>query len=314
MPYLKTFDPTIQDTGSTATPERKKGDRRDGEVYIYDDKTVLAVNVAIATGRPLLIYGVPGSGKSSLAPYVAKCLNWRFYQQIISSRTQARDMLSSFDVVRRLSDAYTPGKVIGHSAAYIEPGILWWAFNSESAMNRGLTSQQAAKLEIRSPRDPGLCAGRIPEHAVVLLDEIDKADPDVPNNLLVPLGSHQFPVEELGILIEAREPPLVFITTNDERELPKAFLRRCITLTLSSPDPVAVATKHFGVDGTKELYQTIAEHVQRISKDHRAKRLPEPSTAEYLDAVAACITLEITPGSGGDWDDVVTATLSKRAV
>jgi MoxR-like ATPase len=95
MAYVKTFDPAIQDTGATTTPVRK---RRDGDVYIYDDKT------APATGRPLLICGVPGLGKSSLAPYVSKCLKWRFYQQVISSRTQARDSIWSFDAVHRLND------------------------------------------------------------------------------------------------------------------------------------------------------------------------------------------------------------------
>lgn len=310
MAYNKTFDPLKQDARWTAGPGRKKGDRRDGEVYIYDDKTVLSVNVALATGRPLLVCGPPGSGKSSLAPYVAKCLKWRFYQYVISSRTQARDLMWSFDAIRRLSDAQAK-KSLRPSAAYIEPGVLWWAFDRETAIYRGLRRQDAADLRIQSCCDPALNDNLDLDHAVVLLDEIDKADPDVPNNLLVPLGSHQFRVEELNLMIESRQPPLVFITTNDERELPKAFLRRCVVLTLSAPNLVAVAEKHFGSEGDNELYSAVAKHVQTIANSHREKRLPEPSTAEYLDAVSACIVLEITTKSI-EWKDVALATLSKR--
>lgn len=311
MAYKKEFDPATQDHAPAAPPTRKLGDRRDGEVHICNSETELAVNVALATGRPLLIFGPPGSGKSSLAPFVARCLNWRYYPAVISSTMQARDLQWSFDTIRRLNDAQ-PNATLKPMASYIEPGVLWWAFNRDLAMRRGLKEDRARTAGVAPPVEPGVWEKRDPTRAVVLLDEIDKADPDVPNNLLVPIGSHQFAVDELGIAVEAEHPPLVLITTNDERELPKAFLRRCVVLSLSPPDLVPVAEKHFGNEGTRALYEAVAERVAEIAKENKAKRLPEPSTAEYLDAVSACVNLGITPQSP-EWVFVATAALSKRS-
>ena len=108
-------------------------DRRDGRVYVYDEDIVLAVNVALTVKRPLLIRGASGSGKSSLAQNVARFFKWRYYEVVISSGTQARDLLWHFDTLRRLSDAQTKGEGGGvrDDVYYVEPGPLWWAFDPE---------------------------------------------------------------------------------------------------------------------------------------------------------------------------------------
>src|SRR5687767_783409 len=230
MSYKKQFAPgdTVRLTPEGAG-QLSVGDQREGSVYVYSPEIVLAVNVALATRRPLLVRGPSGSGKSSLARNVANFLNWRYYETVISSRTQARDLLWEVDLLRRLNAAQAQDRVLGADLApYVTPGVLWWAFDRPGALRHG-KAVKAADSGQQAPKEPG--EQKHPAaRAVVLIDEIDKADPDVPNNLLVPLGSLQFRVEETGALVEtdAKRAPLVFITTNDERELPAAFLRRCV--------------------------------------------------------------------------------------
>src|SRR5258708_3113904 len=132
MTYNKIFDPPLiqsLDKDSSATETSLSfGDRRERRVYVYTEEIILAVNVAIATTRPLLVRGPSGSGKSSLAHNIADHLRWRYYDEVISSRTQARDLLWSFDALRRLRDAQA--KVLRKGLeTYVEPGVLWWAFN-----------------------------------------------------------------------------------------------------------------------------------------------------------------------------------------
>ncbi len=324
LPKLETRT-ARKSTGDTAP---QAGDRRDGLVYVYDEKIELAVNVALATGRPMLIRGPSGSGKSSLARNVARRMMWSYYEKVITSRTQARDLQWNFDNLRRLSDAQAK-TLRKYNTDYIEPGVLWWAFDPQSATRRG----QPGTTRVEFPAtDPGL----VPDNnsgdgggAVVLLDEIDKADPDVPNNLLVPLGSLQFKVTEMGAETEVRaaRPVLVLITTNDERVLPNAFLRRCVVLELAPPDAallVKIAVEHFGSDKLN-IYQTIAERIVEMAPKTTAAGAvwqsattgggqAAPSTAEYLDTVRACLRLGIKPDNDdAAWRAVVNATLLKRA-
>jgi len=279
--YRKTFDP--QPTQMFRENEQLANDR-DHSIYVYTDEIVFAVNVALATGRPLLVRGPSGCGKSTLARNVARTLGRRYYENVISSRTQARDLLWQMDLLRRLQDAQAE-KLALDFAPYVLPSVLWWAFDRRSAL------AQQARSHASSITEPGEYTG---DQAVVLLDEIDKADPDVPNNLLVPLGSLTFLVEETGEQVSAGEPPLVFLTTNDERDLPPAFVRRCVELRITAPTPeqlVAVGQAHF-----KTASNALLSELATLLGASDGGVNP-PSTAEYLDTVQACLKLEVTPQS-----------------
>jgi len=293
------------------------GDRRDGLVYVYNDKIELAINVALATHRPILIRGTSGSGKSSLARNVARRFKWWYYEQVVTSRTQARDLQWSFDTLRRLSDAQA--NKLKANAAYIEPGVLWWAFDPANAARRG----QSANSKIPRVENPGINPPKGKSTvskeagAVVLLDEIDKADPDVPNNLLVPIGSLQFKVIETGLKIDitAKRHLLLLITTNDERVLPNAFMRRCVMLELEPPDEpqlVDIAKEHYGPD-KKKIYASIAQRVLALAPLTPDGK-PAASAAEYLDTVRACLKLGVNPERNTtEWDAIANTTLSKKA-
>jgi MoxR-like ATPase len=304
MTYRKRFDPKPTET-FTPTAGTTLGDRRDGSAYVYSDEIVLAVNVGLATGRPLLVRGPSGSGKSSLARSISRVLGWRYYEKVISSRTQARDLLWEVDLLRRLQDAQAR-KLSEDFTPYIKPGVFWWAFDRESARRRGAPE---SKLPIGPPpEEPG--EGLDVQEAVVLLDEIDKADPDVPNNLLVPLGSLRFQVEETGAPVQARKAPLVVITTNDERALPAAFLRRCIELVLKKsgePELIAIGRAHFG-EQQDGLLKDVAQLITKLSGTEEGDA---PSPAEYLDAVRASIELNVKPGSE-QWEPLSKITVWKH--
>lgn len=289
----------------------ESGDQRQS-VYVYTDEIILAVNVALATGRPLLVRGVSGSGKSSLAANAADWLGWRYYEKVITSRTQASDLLCEIDWLRRLHDAqshhfsndYTP---------YIVPGVLWWAFDRDSAQIRGRKTEGMEPL-----KDPCTVVGD-PPRAVVLLDEIDKADPDVPNSLLEPLGSLQFQVHETGVCVSTKgeTAPLVVITTNEERELPKAFLRRCVELKLQLPDHprlIEIAQAHFpemDSDTIKQVVRALFETEQEAEANDDISPNNDISPAELLDMIRAYRELEVkleTPA----WDALVGITVWKH--
>jgi MoxR-like ATPase len=274
------------------------GDRTDRRRYVFTGEIVMAVNVALATFRPLLVFGPPGSGKSSLARDVSRVCGWRYYEEVITSHTEIQDLLWRVDLVHRLADAQA--QRLGADVDYVDPGVLWWGCSPDTARNVGDRIGRS-----RHDRDQN------GKRAVVLLDEIDKADPDLPNNLLVPLGSLRFPGPADDVWVDKDSAPLVVVTSNNERDLPPAFLRRCVVLNLRRPDRehlISVAQAHFGdEDGNQALYQQAATLVLDIAASRKNRA---PSTAEFLDFIRACRALKVQPASS-TWDDVVAATLEK---
>lgn len=280
--------------------------------YMMPPDLELALNVAYVTRRPLLIRGEPGVGKSMAAAHVAVTMGWRYYPHVVTSRSEAQDLLYKFDHLRRLQDAQDPDvKVDPTGSKYVVPGPLWWAINSKSASSLG-----EAKRE-----DPALLNKDSDSGSVLLLDEIDKADPDYPNSLLVPLDELRFAVPELG---NCEIKPgngdaelLVVITTNEERELPPAFLRRCVVHTIKPPEEkqlVSIANLHakegrLSADNNG-LFAAIAKKLMDARGSVPTGGKP-PSTAEYLDAIRACQQLGIGPQNTEDWSSVESLVLRK---
>jgi MoxR-like ATPase len=330
------FEPLFDLRGGVQTPAAAaetlaQPDSRRGLVYRMPAELHLAVEVALTTGRPLLLRGEPGTGKSSLAPYVARCLGWRYYEYVVTSATMASDILWRFDAVRRLADAQA--RKVKPEAAYVEPGVLWWALDRTSA-----ASQAKRAGSVEPDRDTN--TSRDPHRAVVLIDEIDKAHPDVPNGLLVALGSNQITVPYLPAPITidpnrkgaaplpirkrvAVSPVQIVITTNEERELPAAFVRRCITYALDHPGPerlVEIARAQF--DRPEEPFKTtdaklalaIAERLETLRSEAPAGS-HRPSTAEFLDAFRACRTRKVVPKADDPrWQIIERITLVKPGI
>jgi len=286
------------------------------DAYDFRDmRIVAAVNVAMAARRPLLVTGDPGSGKSTLARAVAREMGWTYIEKVVTSRTEIADLTAGFDAVRRLADAQIAGHLLP-DWTYVEPGVLWWAFAPETAATRG--HDPAADLEDDKQRKrlPEVVDPRVPGDsldAVVLIDEIDKAEPDLPNDLLQPLDQQRFATREAGWIAAARDV-FVLITSNGERRLPPAFLRRCVQLHLEASDSSfyeAVAKAHFGARKDGLFGAVAAEHLKyRDAAEKRNRRAP--STAEFLDTVRACIRYGERPGSAG-WRAIVEAALWKES-
>ena len=174
--------------------------------YVATDDLKLAVNAAMTLARPLLIKGEPGTGKTMLAEEVAAALGMPLFQWHIKSTTKAQQGLYEYDAVSRLRDSQLGDARVQDIANYIVKGVLWQAFESD-----------------------------VP--AVLLIDEIDKADIEFPNDLLRELDRMEFHVYETREVVRARHRPLVVITSNNEKELPDAFLRRCFFHYIQFPDP-----------------------------------------------------------------------------
>ena len=200
----------------------------------YDERISLSINVALAISRPLLVTGSPGSGKSTLAEDAAKRLGWTFLSATFTSHTRFEDLVAKTDSVSRLADAQL--QRLGRDSDYLVPGILWWAFDGESAEQLVDSQPEAHRTHdprVRSVHDAlGTRRG-----TVLLLDEIDKAEPDLPNDLLGPLGGDELRLPGGRSIQAPLTNTLVIITSNGERALPPAFLRRCVHLDLRTPPP-----------------------------------------------------------------------------
>ncbi len=321
MSYLDAQPGTIVRLSASATvPE---------QVHVLAADEIDAVNAALAARRPLLVRGEPGIGKSQLARAAAKALGRVFISQVVDSRTESRDLLWHFDAVARLADAQLFGalgafgvrqaQALGQSAdpgpaaadctadwdalegaararlavsRYVQPRALWWAFDWAGALT------QAGALGLESPPQPD--RGDPGHGALVLIDEIDKAESDVPNGLLEALGAGSFtPFGRLAPVAAVGEPPLVVITTNEERTLPDAFLRRCLVLHLRLPrerEPLIAhlmgrAAAHFPGADQELLRRAAGLLVEDRETARREHWLPLPGQAEYLDLVRAVLSL-----------------------
>ena len=232
--------------------------------YVATDDLKVAVNAAATLERPLLIKGEPGTGKTVLAIEVAKALGMPLIEWHIKSTTKAQQGLYEYDAVSRLRDSQLGDAKVKDIANYIKKGKLWEAFTS-------------------------------PQRPVLLIDEIDKADIEFPNDLLQELDRMEFYVYELNETIKAKQRPLVMITSNNEKELPDAFLRRCFFHYIKFPDPEtmrAIVDVHFpGLKGmlindALKIFYDVRE-VPGIKK--------KPSTSELLDWLKLLMNEDIGP-------------------
>lgn len=263
--------------------------------HVFATGTVAAVNAALAAGRPLLVRGEPGTGKSQLARAAAAGLGRAFLSKVIDSRTEAADLLFTFDAVARLADAQVMGALdvppanVRHElrkSKYIDPGPLWWAFDWNGAL------EQARESGAPVPEAP---AGWTPgDGAVLLIDEIDKADSALPNGLLEALGNGRFPRPGGDYVTCRGARPLTLITTNEERALPDAFVRRCLVLEIQWPrgkDAFVAALLTWGSAHfpalKREILQLAAEMVEADRGLVRDRGLNPPGGAEYLDLLRA---------------------------
>jgi MoxR-like ATPase len=278
-------------------------------VHIFDAPSIHAVNAALASGRPLLLRGEPGVGKSQLAHAAAKVLRRPFLSYAVDIQTESQDLLWRFDSVSRLAEAQVAGAFASCSGEHLpnvlqkhreamrvemaikhfmHPGPLWWAFDWENAEGQA----ERARGNVPSYDEDAAPANG----CVLLIDEIDKAETDVPNGLLEALGAGQFtPFGRIEPVFVGEIPPLVIITTNEERALPDAFLRRCMVLNMELPrDEEGLTTllikrgaKHF-----PEVHQDVLkEAAKQLWDDREVTRQeglhPLPGQAEYMDLLRA---------------------------
>ena len=234
------------------------------ENYIASDDLRLAVNAAIALEKPLLIKGEPGTGKTQLAEELAKSLNCELFQWHIKSTTKAQQGLYEYDAVSRLRDSQLGDERVNDIGNYIVKGMLWQAFEAE-------------------------------KRPILLIDEIDKADIEFPNDLLQELDKMEFFVYETQERVVAAQRPIVIITSNNEKELPDAFLRRCFFHYIQFPTPDdmrEIVNVHFP-DLKKNLLDEALSAFFNLRDVPGLKK--KPSTSELIDWLKLLVAEDIPP-------------------
>lgn len=237
--------------------------------YIASDDLLMAVNAAIRLQKPLLIKGEPGTGKTLLAEEVASALQLPIYQWNIKSTTKAQQGLYEYDAVSRLRDSQLGEEKVHDIGQYIVKGQLWQAFESETP-------------------------------AVVLIDEIDKADLEFPNDLLHELDKMEFYVYETKQTIKAKHRPIIIITSNNEKELPAPFLRRCFFHYIHFPEAnelKKIVLAHFP-DIQEILIQQAMQYFYKLRTQEDLKK--KPSTSEFLDWLRLLMIEDISPKALAD--------------
>jgi MoxR-like ATPase len=232
--------------------------------YISTKDLTIAVNAAITLERPLLVKGEPGTGKTELAKQVAKSLDLKIFEWSVKSTTKAQQGLYEYDAVSRLRDSQIGDKNVSNIKKYIKKGKIWNAFESA-------------------------------QKSVLLIDEIDKADVEFPNDLLQELDKMEFFVYETGEVIKSKNRPIVIITSNNEKELPDAFLRRCFFHYIQFPDQetlIKIINVHF-----PKIKRVILDRaLQRFFEIRETPGLKKkPSTSEVLDWLKLLLTEDIDP-------------------
>ena len=232
--------------------------------YISTEDLNVAVNAAISLEKPLLIKGEPGTGKTELARQVSDSLGLGIIEWNIKSTTKAQQGLYEYDAVSRLRDSQLGDKKIENIGNYIKKGKIWNAFESK-------------------------------ERSVLLIDEIDKADIEFPNDLLQELDKMEFFVYETNEIVKAKKRPIVIITSNNEKELPEAFLRRCFFHYIQFPE----------IDTLKKIVQVHFPDIKKtlleaaLNRFFEVREIPglkkKPSTSEALDWIKLLLLEDINP-------------------
>ncbi|HWK49073.1 MAG TPA: MoxR family ATPase [Steroidobacter sp.] len=232
--------------------------------YVATEDLMMAVNAAVVLGRPLLVKGEPGTGKTQLAEEVARSLQRPLYRWHIKSTTKAQQGLYEYDAVSRLRDSQLGEAKVHDIGNYIVKGRLWEAFESDV-------------------------------QPVLLVDEIDKADIEFPNDLLHELDRMEFYVYETRQWIKARHRPIIIITSNNEKELPDAFLRRCFFHYIRFPDATTME-RIVGVHYPTLKKELLAEALSAFFKVREMPGLKKkPSTSELLDWIKLLVAEDIPP-------------------